>query len=168
MIVRKLMILGEIGVGKTSLTRRLITDRFGTDYTPTIGVDVYRYVLPAGVTADPFTLAIWDTDGNFGEAIFDHVYIKEASGAVIVGDIARPATLDAMALLGRGFLASRPGRYLAYVANKVDLVAPEEPVELLSMLTQGDVPFVRTSALTGENVQTLFHDAARTILRRGL
>ncbi len=167
MIVRKLMVLGEIGVGKTSLTRRLVTNRFEADYTPTIGVDVYRYVLPEGAAPQPVTLAIWDTDGNFGDAIFDHVYIKEASGALIVGDISRPASLETMTRLGRGFLGARPGRYLAYVVNKVDLETPDEPVTLPAGLSQTSVPLVKASALTGENVQVLFHDAACTMLRRG-
>ncbi|MGB3148794.1 MAG: GTP-binding protein [Paracoccaceae bacterium] len=167
MTVRKLMILGEIGVGKSSLTRRLVLDRFETDYLPTIGVDVYPYTVPEAVTGSPFAFAVWDTDGNFGDAIFDHVYMKQASAALIVGDLTRPATLEAMARLARGFAAARPGRYFSYVVNKIDLLVPGETPELPSALTQDGTHLVYTSALTGENVKDLFHDAARTIQRRG-
>ena len=48
MTARKVMLLGEIGVGKSSLVKRLVFDRFETDYKPTLGVDVYRYEVPAG------------------------------------------------------------------------------------------------------------------------
>ena len=168
MKVRKLMLLGEIGVGKSSLARRLVLDRFDGEYLPTIGVDVYPYRIPEDVVPEPISLAVWDTDGNFGQAIFEHVYIKQASAALIVGDVMRPATLETMPRLAAGFLAALPGRYVAYVVNKLDLLPPGDVPELPGALTEDGPPLVRTSALTGDNVRQLFHDAARTILRRGL
>ena len=42
----KVMLLGEIGVGKSSLAQRLLFNRFSGQYKPTIGVEVFRYVLP--------------------------------------------------------------------------------------------------------------------------
>ncbi len=53
MSARKVMLLGEIGVGKSSLARRLVFDKFEFDYKPTIGVDIYRYDVPAGRRAPP-------------------------------------------------------------------------------------------------------------------
>ena len=41
----KIMLLGEIGVGKSSIAQRLVFNRFGTDYKPTLGVDVYTYEI---------------------------------------------------------------------------------------------------------------------------
>ena len=41
-ISKKLMLLGEIGVGKTSLIRRFVLNEFNFDYRPTMGVDIYR------------------------------------------------------------------------------------------------------------------------------
>ena len=41
MMVRKLMLLGEMAVGKTSIANRLAFDRFGESYTSTIGTDIY-------------------------------------------------------------------------------------------------------------------------------
>jgi GTPase SAR1 family protein len=48
MTARKIMLLGEIGVGKSSIARRLVFDRFEGDYKPTIGVDVYSYDVDDG------------------------------------------------------------------------------------------------------------------------
>ena len=39
----KVMLLGQIGVGKSSIAQRLVFDRFESSYKPTMGVDVYRY-----------------------------------------------------------------------------------------------------------------------------
>ncbi|MCB1484942.1 MAG: hypothetical protein KDJ17_08635, partial [Hyphomicrobiaceae bacterium] len=59
MSARKVMLLGEIGVGKSSLARRLVFDKFEFDYKPTIGVDIYRYEAPASATRPATTLIIW-------------------------------------------------------------------------------------------------------------
>lgn len=167
MTARKVMLLGEIGVGKSSLVKRLVFDRFDTDYKPTLGVDVYRYEVPPSDTHAPITLIIWDTDGNFGEAMFRHVYMKEASAAFIIGDVTRRPTLDTMLRLSKGFREHFPGRYEALIVNKLDLVEGE-PLNLPEALSPNREGVFHTSALTGENVQLAFHKAAATILRRRL
>ena len=70
----KVMLLGDIGVGKSSLARRLVFDRFESDYKSTIGVDVLSCdVLTA---LGPLRLILWDTDGDFGMSIFETVYSR--------------------------------------------------------------------------------------------
>ena len=121
MIARKVMLLGEIGVGKSSLARRLVFDKFEFDYKPTIGVDVYRFEVEATAQRPAMSLIVWDTDGNFGDAIFKHIYMKEAAAALIIGDLSRAPTLDTMVRLGNGFAEAFPGRHIGYVINKTDL-----------------------------------------------
>jgi Ras-related protein Rab-5C len=125
MTARKIMLLGEIGVGKSSIARRLVFDRFEGDYKPTIGVDVYSYdVEPGPLGPEPsITFVIWDTDGNFGEAVLSHVYIKEAAAALIVGDVTRRSTLQRMLELGNSFMEAMLGRYCAFLINKSDHAA---------------------------------------------
>lgn len=167
MTARKVMLLGEIGVGKSSLVKRLVFDRFDVDYKPTLGVDVYRYDIPADKDHPAITLIIWDTDGNFGEAMFRHVYMKEASAAFIVGDVTRRPTLETMLKLSQGFREHFPGRYDALIVNKLDLIEGE-PLNLPDALAPNREGVFHTSALTGDNVQQAFHEAAVTILRRRL
>lgn len=166
MSARKVMLLGEIGVGKSSLARRLVFDKFEFDYKPTIGVDIYRYEAPPSATRGAMTLIIWDTDGNFGDAIFKHIYMKEAAGALIVGDMSRVQTLETMVKLATGFGESIPGRPLSFIVNKTDLVADAELAPLPAMLTQAAAPLIRTSAKTGSNVAEAFNETADVIARR--
>ena len=168
MIARKVMLLGEIGVGKSSLARRLVFDKFEVSYKPTIGVDVYRYEVQPNTTRAGISLIVWDTDGNFGDAIFKHIYMKEASAALIIGDLARMPTLDTMVKLGQGFADAFPGRHVGFIVNKTDLVAEAEAVPLPSQLTRPGTSLIRTSAKTGSNVADAFIDAADCIARRGL
>ena len=170
MTARKLMLLGEIGVGKTSLLRRLVRGLFDPIYKPTIGVELHRYqVTDAGPGRDQsLGLVIWDTDGNFGQTMFRHVYCKGASAALIVGDARRRSTQVAMAELAVGFEEAFPGRPFGFVVNKCDLLEPGEPLDLPARITEGREPLLRTSALTGDNVQGAFTAAASIILRRGM
>lgn len=168
MIARKIMLLGEIGVGKSSLAKRLVLDRFDMDYKPTIGVDVYQYVVPDTDTSPGMRLIVWDTDGNFGDAIFRHVYMKQASAAMIVGDVTRRSTLEAMVKLGSAFGDSFPGRHCSYLLNKHDLLPDGSASGLPDALKRPGLDLIKTSALTGANVRGAFRDAAQVIHRRAL
>ncbi len=168
MISRKVMLLGEIGVGKTSLIRRLVRGRFETEYKSTFGVELYRVpITSAGREGDQqIELIVWDTDGNFGQNIFRHVYIKGASAALIIGDLKRRATLETMVGLAEGFQDALPGRHFSFIANKADLLADGETAELPAKLRTSGLPILFTSAKTGANVEDTFVQAATSIIRR--
>ena len=169
MAARKVMLLGEIGVGKTSLIRRLVLDSFEGTYKPTIGVDLYRYTSEiTDVEGRPLELIVWDTDGNFGESMFRHVYIKGASAALIVGDVTRRTTLATAAKLATGFEEVAPGRPALLIVNKMDLVEGEAAAEAARDLDLLAHARVNTSALSGSNVKEAFSAVAAAIVRRGL
>lgn len=168
MITRKLLLLGEIGVGKTSLVRRLVHDELPTDYRATMGVDLYRYEID-GIGLDgrqALELVVWDLDGNYGLSIFQHVYSKGASGALIVGDVMRHATLEHMVGLADGFMDALPSRQFSFVVNKLDLVEEPDPKLLPEKLRSTHHPIVWTSAKTAHNVLSAFRQVSDAILRR--
>jgi Ras-related protein Rab-5C len=167
MTARKVMLLGEIGVGKSSTVQRLVFDRFEFNYKPTIGVDVYRYDVPDGPGRERSSLIVWDTDGNFGDTIFRHVYMKEAAAAMIIGDLSRPQTLETMVRLAEGFADALPGRHISLLLNKSDLVSAPSAVELPGGFKRLSIKPNWTSAKTGENVQNCFMQASEAINRRG-
>ncbi len=163
----KIILLGDMGVGKTALVRRLISDRFESDYQKTIGVDVHTYDIELGSNPadDRLRLVLWDTDGNFGQDIFDTIYILGASGAIVLADSSRPATIVKMAQLAQGFQERFPGRPICRVINKIDLT-PADRVNAADSADLADVLYV--SALTGEGVRELFATLADAVVRRGL
>ena len=164
----KILLLGDIAVGKTSLAKRLVFNRFDSDYKTTIGVNVLSHEVTtedAGQT-ESMRLVIWDTDGDFSHAIFNTTYIVGASGAIVVADATRPATIDRMATLIAAFEDRFPGRPVSAVLNKTDLVSPEQSVDLKPASKFRDL--VRTSALTGAGVAEVFVNMAHAIRRRGL
>ena len=167
MTSRKIMLLGDIGVGKSSIVQRLVFDRFDMVYKPTIGVDVYRYEVPSGPGRNALSLIVWDTDGNLSDLIFRHVYMKAASAAMIVGDLTRRETLDTTLRLAKGFRDELPGRHISFLLNKRDLLNAPDAADIPKELGGDRRDVVRTSAKTGDNVQQAFIEAADAILRRG-
>ena len=126
MISAKIMLLGDIGVGKTSLARRCVFDKFDADYKTTIGVDVLTHDTELGpeCESEVLRLVLWDTDGDFGSRIFETVYLAGASGAIIVADASRPGTLVKMTTLADRFAEQLPGRPVVMIVNKIDLAGP--------------------------------------------
>ena len=165
---KKLLLLGEIGVGKTSLVRRLVHGTMASDYMATMGVDLYRYEIGSigDARKQSLELVIWDLDGNLGTSVFRHVYARGASGAMIIGDIMRRSTLEHMVNLAHGFQDSMPGREFSFVINKADLVEKRDQEALPEALRTTRHPLVWTSALTSENVIPAFSMTAAAILRR--
>lgn len=165
---KKVMILGAVGVGKTSLSRRLAFEMFDGNYKATIGVDIYhtRVKLDDAPNGEELPFILWDTDGDFGMNIFANTYLRGASAAVVVADATRPQTIPYLQKLVLGFRDEMPGRPCAALLNKVDLL---ETPPSISPGEFGSPDFAEpVSALTGHGVRGAFTKLATTILRRGL
>lgn len=164
----KVMLLGEMGVGKTSIANRFAFDRFQSEYKSTIGVELFTHdvILDSGRADGVMRLVVWDTDGDFGHRIFDTVYVTGAAAALIVADASRPATIEHAHGLARAFEERLPGRPYKLVINKIDLIEGEAPELDAVARRAGDV--VLASARTGAGVAEAFRALARTIIRRSL
>ncbi|MDZ5697443.1 Rab family GTPase [Chelativorans sp. M5D2P16] len=159
------MLLGDMGVGKTSIMYRLVHDRFDGQYMTTLGVEVLGYDVPAD-KGEPTRLVLWDTDGDFGERVFETVYVMGASAAIIVSDITRPRTVTHMVDLARSFESKFPGRPYKALVNKIDLTKDSGNTGEIRDLAPSSVNFV--SAKTGTGIAETFAALAETIRRRQL
>ncbi len=165
---KKICLIGDISVGKTSLVRRFIESRFDEHYLSTIGVTVSRKTLTMHLeksTAET-TLLIWDFAG--GEQ-FDRVvrnYYQGASGAFFVCDVTRSTTIEAISHYLQLFMNVNPGRPIVVLGNKIDLVADRAAYDQLvrSQAEQIGAAWFTTSAKTGENVETAFRMLAERTL----
>lgn len=162
-ISAKVMILGAVGVGKTSLVKRLVHDRFEADYKTTIGVDIQTCDVKIDGGAQTVRLMLWDTDGDFGQRIFETAYIKGASAAIIVADASRPATIEKLKGLIEAFSKHLAGRPVRAVVSKCDLV-DSLPDVTGSGLVDAEILFA--SAKSGEGVRDIFISVAADIARR--
>lgn len=156
-IQKKICLLGDFSVGKTSLVRRFVEGRFEDKYLGTIGVKISRRSLTR--TYGTLNLLVWDLAGSNGfDTAMEMAYLRGASGALIVCDLTRSGTLAALERYATIMRGINPVAALIFLGNKVDLTA--ERVILDSHLQAAartlNVDWFLTSAKTGEQVESAF------------
>lgn len=166
----KIVVLGDFGVGKTSLIRRYVLDEFSEAYRATIGVHLYKHAdtLTAVGEEQPVSLVVWDIEGAPLPGEQTRRYIVGASGAVIVGDLTREDPFSAMWDAADMFEEVLPGRPMCFALNKSDMATVAHPETVKRMTRRYDSQVFETSALTGDCVSPVFHALARSILSLGL
>jgi len=121
----KVLIVGDIGTGKTSIIKRFVHNIFSIHYKSTIGVDFALKVIQ-WENNKKIKLQLWDIAGQERFGNLTRVYYKDAVGAFLVFDVTRSATFDAV-LKWKSDLDAKvtlpDGRPIPVVllANKVDL-----------------------------------------------
>lgn len=92
-VQRKVCLLGDFAVGKTSLVRRFVDNRFDDKYLSSIGVKVSRKTLNR--SDHTLNLLIWDLVGGNEFSRREIGYLVGAAGALLVCDLTRLETVDA-------------------------------------------------------------------------
>jgi len=120
----KILVVGDLGCGKTSIIHRYVNNIFSTKYRATIGVDFALKVLPWDAKTS-VRLQLWDIAGQERFGHMTRVYYKEAVGALVVYDVTRPGTFEAVkkwkADLDENLSASERPLPVVLLANKCDL-----------------------------------------------
>lgn len=163
-IQKKICLLGDFAVGKTSLVRRFVEDIFEDTYLSTIGAKVSRKVLTVDDTS--LTLLIWDLAGGEKFTRVMDTYYRGAAGAILVCDLTRAETLPSLNNYARNLWQISPRVPLVIAGNKADLEEQRDVAvtELASRAAQINAFWLTTSAKTGENVDALFHALGRHLL----
>src|SRR3990172_5890618 len=97
-IKRKVLLLGDASVGKTSLIRRFVVDKFSDDYITTIGTKVTKrdLRLELGNRTVDLSLMIWDVLGQKGYKGIQESAFRGARGVLLVYDLTRPETRETL------------------------------------------------------------------------
>ncbi|KAA1471523.1 ras-domain-containing protein [Dentipellis sp. KUC8613] len=161
----KFIIIGEAGTGKSCLLHHFTHNSFKEHSQHTIGVEFSSRTVKLGEKR--IKLQLWDTAGQERFRSVTRSYYRGAAGVILVYDITNrdsflklPVWLaDARALASSHLVA-------VLVGNKSDREDDREVewAEASRWAAENDVHFLEASSLTGENVETPFLLAARSIL----
>jgi Ras-related protein Rab-32 len=161
----KVIIIGEAGVGKTSLIKRFVSGRFTSDYRVSIGANLFVKDLILNSDID-VSIQIWDIAGQEKWVKMRHLYYKGAHGALIVGDLSRGNTFEQLKEFWNPELKKFCGDIpKILVVNKVDLkhiVSNSDIKKLAQNINVNATIF--TSAKNGQNVEEAFRQIADEII----
>jgi len=167
-ILLKIIVLGESGVGKTSLLVRYVDNKFNINTKSTIGADFLSKLIE--VDDQPVTLQIWDTAGQERFQGLGTTFYRGSDGAIFVFDVSRKATFDALLQWKKAFLIqvgqeSNDIFPMLVVANKVDR---EDRVVTTQMVQKfckdNNLDFVECSAKDATNVSKAFEKITRKVI----
>ena len=158
---KKVVLLGDFGVGKTSFGLRLSEDRFEETTIATLGVAHFTCKV-AGLT--PFSAAtkleVWDTAGQERYRSLDslRLYLRRALGAIVVVDVTSAGSLEAAKRVVSQLrldedCAARKDLAIAVAYNKCDFEA--RAFDPAAVAWTGVCAAVETSCKTGAGVQQL-------------
>lgn len=152
MIAKKVLLVGNFGVGKTSLIRRFVHNEFSEDYISTIGVRVSSKIVK--LEKEEIKLLIWDVVGTKDDEKVPKAYFLGASAAMYVFDLSREETYLNLENQLKTVQDLSGLKKILVVGNKKDLLTSLQLKEVLqSILTPVDIV---TSAKTDNNVEDAF------------
>ena len=170
----KICLVGEEGVGKTSLIHRFVSGAFDESYIRTLGAVVSKKSVSLGtmegrpVQVDMMILDIMGKRTFL--QLFKEAYFHGAKGILAVFDVTKKASLRDLTKWIDGVRESVGPIPVYALGNKVDLKDRRETTEeeAIEVLRSYECPVLYTSAKTGVNVEQAFQGLAKTIVETGL
>ncbi|KAL2796055.1 P-loop containing nucleoside triphosphate hydrolase protein [Aspergillus keveii] len=163
--IKKVIFIGSVKVGKTSLLTRFTHGSFDENIPPTEGVDLVRVTLPY---AERSTL-VWDCCGKERYWYAVPAFSRDARVVVAVYDVTSRASFDDVLCkieshAGQAHVDPTPTRYVL-VGNKVDLEEKREVERVVGEEVAGRMGygFLETSARNGLGVEELFEVVGRIV-----
>jgi small GTP-binding protein len=172
---KKVCLLGDFAVGKTSLVRRFIYDLFDDRYISSIGVKVSRKTINIPLDDDmvELTMMLWDLAGSEEFTHMRATYLRGASGLLLVGDLTRPASFTNLPAYLSDLNQSGDPIPILLTANKVDLLNGGNGDRALLAAVEAlaadlAAPLYLTSALTGDAVEQAFRHLGRMMVEHAV
>ena len=125
----KLILLGEVFTGKTSLINIYIKDKFNQNESSTVSPSFYTKLI--NIKNKKYIINIWDTAGQEQFRSMNKIFIKDSDIILFVYDITRKSTLEELSFWIK-YVETCIGKNMAIYAvigNKLDLYDKEDELK---------------------------------------
>jgi Ras-related protein Rab-7A len=172
-VLLKVIILGDSGVGKTSLMNQYVNKKFSIQYKATIGADFLTKEVM--VNDRLVTMQIWDTAGQERFQSLGVAFYRGADCCVLCFDVNNARSFDALDAWRDEFLIQASPRDpenfpFVVIGNKVDVEETKRMVSQKRALAwcqaKGNIPYFETSAKEAINVEQAFQTIAENALHQ--
>ncbi|KAL9599751.1 MAG: hypothetical protein Q9219_003634 [cf. Caloplaca sp. 3 TL-2023] len=170
-VLLKVIILGDSGVGKTSLMNQYVNKKFSASYKATIGAD---FLTKEVMVEDRLvTIQLWDTAGQERFQSLGVAFYRGADCCVLVYDVNNSKSFDTLDSWRDEFLVQASPRDpenfpFVVLGNKIDVEENKRMISAKRAMTfcasKGNIPYFETSAKEAVNVEQAFEIIARNAL----
>lgn len=167
----KVLLLGEAGVGKTSLMNQFVNREFGAIYKPTIGSDFTNKQVE--IDGQFITLQIWDTAGQERYQSLGSTFYRNTHCCVLVYDVTNLQSFKKLQSWKDSFLHQVQPEYpetfpFLILGNKCDLPNRVISLEMLQDFSKknGDMLYYEVSAKTSDNVNQGFEKVVQKAIEQ--
>ena len=164
----KLVLLGDSGVGKSSIAMRYVNNVFSESFEVTIGGGYLQQIVRLN-DGTSLKLDIWDTGGQERYRALLQLYYRDADAALITYDVTNTRSLENCEYWVNELRRTEENCILCLVANKIDVPVEEKKIEqrvAQEFAEKFGMLFVETSAKSGENINKLFETVAQEIVNK--
>ena len=161
-LVFKIIVIGDPGVGKTSLLDKFLGKQIKGEYIPTVGVDILKEQLTVSDKKGKdiiVNLMFWNITGQPQFYMLHRPYFNGADGMILVYEIScLRSFLNINYWYNRAVQYGLSGIPRILVGNtKVLKYKREVPLPMAELLSKKlNAPFFETSALTGRGIKDIF------------
>ncbi|KAH9495211.1 Vacuolar protein sorting-associated protein 21 [Bulinus truncatus] len=164
----RVVLLGDQGVGKSSISLRFLRDEFHEHNAPTIGAAYLTQILKVGEKT--VKLDLWDTAGQERFASLAPMYYRTAQGAIVVYDICSKSSFIRAKDWVKELKTQAPaGTIIMLCGNKIDMANECREVSIedgVQMAKDKGLIFAEVSAKSGQGVKNIFQAIAEKIVTR--
>ena len=166
-IEAKIVLLGDVNVGKTSIASRYCKNSFNDHHINTIGGAYQQQKVVLG-NGSMVKLHIWDTSGQERFRAMTNLYYRDAQVAILTYDITNESSFSSIEfwIQELKFKVENENMILCLVGNKCDVNSNERKITTQkgkNFAQDNNMIFFETSAKTGEGVKDLFVTIANKV-----